>query len=272
MKKLEQKPASRILLYVLLLVVTLGLMFSLKRCRHREAAPERPNDTIRVAMQYAPWSFYYENDSLKGFDYNVLVALGMPFKLYPITNTDEGLAGLRERRYDLVVADLPQTADSARKYIFTEPIYLDRQVLVQRLDSPGAAPAITSPLQLGGRTVTVVEGSPMASRLRNLAREIGDTIIINERESTTTERLVTELALGADSVSLTIANSTLAEAIAREFPGRIDCSVPVSLTQFQSWVLMPEDTALRNAINARLKIIDEMLSPHPHDLRDRQHR
>jgi len=259
MKQLEKKPASRILLYVVLLIVTLGVMFSLKRCRQWEttASEKTSNDTIRVAMQYAPWSFYYENDSLKGRDYEALMALGIPVKIYPVTNPDEGLAGLREHRYDLVVADLPQTAESAREYIFTDPIYLDRQVLVQRVDSAGAAPAITSPLQLGGHTVTVAEGSPMASRLRNLAREIGDTIIINERAATTTERLITELALGADSVSLTVANSTLAEEIAREFPGRIDCSVPISLTQFQSWVLLPEDTALRNAINLKLKKLRE---------------
>lgn len=253
MKQIEKKPTGRILLYVVLLVVVLGIMFSLQRCRRWSSeGAGAGGDTLRVAMQYAPGSFYYENDSLCGRDYDALVSLGIPYRIYPITNPSEGLRGLREGRYDLVIADLPQTADSAREYIFTEPIYLDRQVLVQRVDSAGAAPALTSPLQLAGKTVTVPAGSPMAARLNNLSREIGDTIFINERDATT-ERLLTELALGADSVELTVANSTLAEEIAREFPGRLDYSVPVSLTQFQSWVLMPSDTALRNMLNDRLR-------------------
>lgn len=251
MKQLEKKPTGRILLYLLLLAVALGVMFSLKRCRQwGEGRDVVAGDTLRVAMQYAPGSFYYENDSLRGRDYEALKALGLPYRIYPITNPAEGLSGLRDGRYDLVIADLPQTADSAEEFIFTHPIYLDRQVLVQRVDS-GVAP-ITSPLQLGGRTVVVPENSPMASRLANLAREIGDTIYVDRRHATT-ERLLTELALGLDSVNLTVANSSLAEEIAKEFPGRLNYDVPVSLTQFQSWVLLRSETALRDSINARLR-------------------
>lgn len=252
MKPLEKKPGSRVLLYLLLLIIALGLMFSLRRCRQwGDAGAARPlGDTLRVAMQYAPGSFYVDGDTLAGRDYQALASLGIPYRIYPITNPAEGLTGLRAGRYDLVIADLPQTADSADQYIFTSPIYLDRQVLVQRTDSPGAAPRITSPLQLGGHTVVVPEGSPMVSRLENLSREIGDTILIHRRNAST-ERLLTELALGADSVPLVVANSTLAAEIAREYPA-IDYSVPVSLTQFQSWVLRPDRTALRDTLNRLL--------------------
>lgn len=251
MKKLEKKPTGRILLYVVLLAVALGIMFSLKRCRQWHVSDSiTQSDTLKVAMQYAPGSFYYENDSIKGRDYEALQQLGIPYKIFPITNPGEGLAGLKTGRYDLVIADLPQTSDSARNYIFTEPIYLDRQVLVQRIDSNGKL-EITSPLQLGGKTVVVPEDSPMAARLRNLAHEIGDTIFISERHAST-ERLLTELAIGADSVNLTVANSTLAAEIAREYPD-LNYSVPISLTQFQSWILLPSETALRDSINSRLR-------------------
>lgn len=252
MKQIEKKPVGRILLYVVLLIVALGIMFSLKRCRQWGNSEEAAGDTLRVAIQYAPGSFYYDGDSIRGRDYEALKSLGIPFRIYPITNPAEGLEGLRAGRYNLVIADLPQTADSAGEYIFTDHIYLDRQVLVQRIDSAGAVPAITSPLQLGGKTVAVPEGSPMAARLRNLSREIGDTIYINERNATT-EKLLTELALGVDSVNLVVANSSLAEEIAREFPGRLNYSVAVSLTQFQSWVLLPSETALRDSINKVLR-------------------
>lgn len=251
MKPLEKKPGSRILLYLLLLIFALGIMFGLKRCRQWGYKQPAPGDTLRVAMQYAPGSFFIDGDTLAGRDYEALASLGIPYRIYPITNPAEGLSGLNQGRYDLVVADLPQTADSAKDYIFTEPIYLDRQILVQRIDSPGASPRITSPLQLAGKTVVVPENSPMVSRLQHLANEIGDTIHIVQRQAST-ERLLTEMALGADSVPLAVANSTLAEEIAREYP-QLDYSVPVSLTQFQSWVLRPDQTALRDSLNRLLR-------------------
>lgn len=246
MKQLKTKPVG---LYIGLLVVTLAAMFGLKKCGRGDAGVEpAPSDTMRVAIQYAPGSFYADGDSLAGLDYETLRALQIPFRLFPITNPAEGLRGLKQGRYDLVIADMPQTADSAEEYIFTDPIYFDRQVLVQRTDSISVP--ITSPIELGGKTVVVPQGSPIVARLRNLSREIGDTINIVERPATA-ERLLTELALGADSVPLTVANSMIARRIAAEYPA-LNCSVAVSLNQLQPWILAPADTALRAKLNARL--------------------
>lgn len=252
MKKLEKKPGSRLLLYVLLLVVALGLMLSLRRCRSwGDRGEPAAGDTLRVAMQYAPGSFYLSGDTIAGRDYEALRNLGIPYKIFPITNPAEGLDGLRNGRYDIVVADLPQTPDSTGELIYTSPVYLDRQVLVQRVDTPGAAPALTSTLQLRGQTVVVAEGSPMAARLRNLSHEIGGDINVVERPATS-ERLLLELALGADSVPLVVANAALAAEVAADYP-RLDASVPVSLTQFQPWVLRAADSTLRDTLNLRLR-------------------
>ncbi len=253
MKRIPQKSSGRLLLYVLLLAVTLGIMFSLKHCRRWTDGPlpaSGGGDTLRVAMQLAPGSFYSAGDSLAGTDYEALRALGLPFVITPITNPATGLKGLDEGRYDLVVADLPQTADMDSRYIFTTPVYLDRQVLVQRVDSAGAAPAITSPLQLADMTVVTVKDSPMASRIRNLERETGVRINLLERDATS-ERLLLELALGADSVPLVVVNGEVARALASDFPN-LDCSMPISMTQFQPWILRASDAALRDTLNARL--------------------
>lgn len=250
MKPLRQKPASRVALYLILLLASLGIMFGLKRLRQWNTSdPAGAGDTLRVAIQYAPGSFFISGDTLDGIDYQALRSLNIPFRLYPITDPAEGLHGLRDRRYDLVIADMPRTADSARQYIFTDPIYLDRLVLVQRRDSAGQ-PTITSPLQLGGKTIVVPDGSPIITRLQNLSREIGDTIHIIRRHATA-ERLITELALGADSVPLTVANSLTAQQIAGEYP-HLDYTLNVSLNQLQPWILHPDSHALRDTINRRL--------------------
>lgn len=240
------------LLYLLLLAVTLGIMFSLKNCRHwtDKQPPAATGDTLRVAMQLTPGSFYSDGDSLAGTDYETLRSLGLPFVITPITNPASGLKGLDEGRYDLVVADLPQTADMDSRYIFTTPVYLDRQVLVQRVDSAGAAPTITSPIQLADMTVVTVKDSPMASRIRNLERETGVRVNLVERDATA-ERLLLELALGADSVPMVVVNGEVARALAEDFPN-LDYSMPISMTQFQPWILRASDTTLRDSLNVLL--------------------
>ncbi len=251
MRQFQPKPGRQALLYLILIVIVVAMMFSLRRYRRgRETAVNVGGDTLRVAMQYAPGSFYVEGDSLAGRDYEALKNLDIVYKIFPISNPAEGLKGLYAGRYDLVVADLPQTADSAGKYIFTKPVYLDRQVLVQRTDSIGAVPSITSPLQLAEHTVCVPDGSPMVSRLHNLAREIGGEIRVEERDATS-ERLLIDLALGLDSVNLVVCNSTVAEVIARDYP-LLNYSVAVSLTQFQPWVMRKDDIKLKNMLDSML--------------------
>lgn len=227
-------------------------MFSLKRCQHFNVAADaaRPDDTIRVAIQYAPGSFYMQGDTLGGVDYEALQSLGLPYRLYPITNPSEGLNGLNEGRYDLVIADLPMIADSTSNYIFTDPVYVDRQVLVQRVDS-GATPFIQSVVDLKDDTICVAENSPMAARLANLAEEIGASICISERPETS-EKLLIELAGGYSGVNYAVVNESVAREMAADYPN-LDYSVAVSLNQFQPWVLRKSDTALRDTINARLR-------------------
>lgn len=252
MKHLKAKPRSQVLLYLLLVVAVIGLMLSLRKCRKGLDMPvDQGGDTLRVAMQYAPGSFFMDGDTLAGRDYEALKKLDIPYKIFPITNPAEGLKGLREHQYDLVIADLPQTADSASEYIFTEPVYLDRQVLVQRVDSIDSVPPISSPLQLVGKTICVPQGSPMVSRLQNLEREIGGNINLIQRDATS-ERLLIELALGADSVNLVVCNASIAEELARDYP-QLNFSVPVSLTQFQPWILRKDEISLKNLIDSKLK-------------------
>lgn len=249
MKQLPKKSSNHILLLAALLMVVLLLMFSLKRCKSSEAPEEETvaSDTLRVAMQYAPGSFYYAGDSLTGVDYEALKSLQLPYKIYPITDPQQGLRGLDDGIYDVVVGDLPQTSELNGQYITTDPIYRDKQVLVQR----AGVDSITSRLQLAGQTVVVPKDSPMASLIRNTEREIGADINIVERDATS-ERLLMELSLGVDSVPLVVVNKSVAEDMARDFPN-LTFSVPLSLTQFQPWVLRADRPDLRDLINRHLK-------------------
>lgn len=238
----QPKSAGRVAMYLLLAVATVVMMWAMKTRRNGERQPVVAPDTIRVAMQYAPGTFFMQGDTLCGSDYEALVALGIPYKLYPITSADEGLKGLREGRYDVVAAELPQTDDPAfaDEFAFTEPIYIDRQVLVQRGDT------VTSLLELDGRTVYVSRNSPMVSRIGNIERETGLDIRLVELPLSS-EQILTLMATGCDSICYAVTNSTMAREMQRLHPS-LDCSVDISLSQFQPWVTRRGDTALRDKL------------------------
>ena len=55
---------------------------------------------------------------------------------------------------------------------------------------------IKNQLDLAGRTLHVVKGSPSILRIRNLGNEIGDTIYTNEVEKYGSEQLIAMVAHG----------------------------------------------------------------------------
>lgn len=249
MERLQKKGGSRIALYMILLVVAVGAMVSLRVCRQSAPSVDSGGDSIRVALQYSPVSFFMDGDTLGGFDYTLLRMTGLPVKIIPVADPAEGLAGLDAGRYDMVVADLPQSVADSGRYAFTVPAYLDRQVLVQLTDSLGAAPRITSVLQLDGDTVYVTEGSPMADRLANIARETGSDIHVVE-VPTTSEKLVISRVLGEIDGPVVV-NEYVARSLAADYP-RLDCSLQISFSQFQPWVVRASDTELLQTVDSRL--------------------
>ena len=114
---------------------------------------------------------------------------------HPFTRLETALEGLETGRYQLVVSDIPATAEMKDRYLFVRPVGIDRQVLVQRRDSSGNID-IHNQFDLAKRQVTVPAGSPFISRLHNLSREIGDTIYITEDPEYSSEQLIVLTALG----------------------------------------------------------------------------
>mgnify|MGYP000674131661 CR=1 FL=1 len=82
-------------------------------------------------------------------------------------------------------------------YLFTEPIVLNKQVLVQRTAEAnnGQAP-IRNQLDLAQKTLYIPKDSPALLRLQNLGHEIGDTIYVVEDELYSTEQLMIMVAKG----------------------------------------------------------------------------
>ena len=173
-------------IYLSLLVGAIGAMIALKNCSHEviSSPVTSSGDTLDVAIEYSPLSLYMYNDTLGGFNRDLLLLIEKyshrPIKLHPIVNLQKSLGMLEEGNYDIVAAQLPSTKEFKDKYLFTDSIYIDRQILVQKLDSTKVA--VKSQLDIAGKTLHVVAGSPVISRIENLSRELGDTINIIKEE------------------------------------------------------------------------------------------
>lgn len=238
-----------------LLLIAVGAMWMLKVCSHphgdgmRGDAPSG-GDTIDVAIEYSPLTFYQLGDTIGGFDYDMMRVIGreggIKFKFHPVSAIATALDGLRDGRYDIVVADAPSTAEMTDEFRFTEPAFLDRQVLVQRNDS---ASVIGTALDLAGKRVWVPACSPAATRLANLAAEIGDSIRIMTDSLYGSEQLVILTATG--EIDRAVVNERIARAMAADYPD-LDISTGISFTQFQPWIMRRGDSVLAARIDTLL--------------------
>lgn len=238
-------------LYIVLLIVVLGSMWLLRICRHSSGSDVTDtSDTVDVAIQYAPLSFYQVGDTLGGFNYDLLRAIGsqggIRFKFHPVVNVNDALDGLDDGVYDMVVADIPATLSLAEGYSLSEPVYLDRLILVQRRDTVGM---VSNVMDLRGKEVHLPAGSTAAERLRHLSEEIGDTIIVHTDSVYGPEQLFLMVATG--DLPMAVINERTARSMAADYPG-VDISTVVSFNQFQSWLLRGNDTILRQRLDTLL--------------------
>lgn len=209
-------------------------------------------DTINIAIDYSPMSLYRYGDTLGGFNYTMMKEMaemyGDKIKFYPVASINEALADLDNGKYDIVVSDLPVTAVQKEKYRFTEPVYLDKQVLISRDTT------LRTALDLAGKPVWVVAGSPAEERMENLSREIGDTILLHKDAEHNAEQLFMLTATG--DVKAAVINEDIATKLAREHP-EVQITTPVSFNQFESWVVNKDRKALADTLDARIKRFKE---------------
>ena len=241
------------LLVAALAVLSVGIIVTVI---HFKASDTRPgyeyergsNDTINVAIAYSPMSMYRYGDTLSGFNYEMLREMsamyGDKVKYYPVASVSESLDRLCEGEYDVLIADIPVTASLRERVRFSVPVYIDRMVLVSRDSS------VTSPMELAGRQVWVVEGSPAAERVENLSREIGDSISIHDSHKYSAEQLVMLVAAG--DIPMAVVNEEVAHRLHDRYSG-LHVSTHVSFSQFQSWIFNKEDSIVADTLDAQIQ-------------------
>lgn len=245
-------------IYIILLAVIILLMAVLHRCSGRGTATTGPGtegDTLRIAIEYSPLSCYTYDDTLGGFCYDaarLIVLRGhRNVRFYPLVQLEDALSGLNNGRYDMLIAQFPVTKESREQYLFTDELYLDRQVLVQRTDTAGTL-SVQSQLDLAGRTLWVVKGSPMRDRIESLAREIGDSINVAEDADYGPEQLFVRVAAG--EIDFAVINESTARQLAAQYPS-VNVDTGISFTQFQSMIIRKDNQELCDSVNSWLRAV-----------------
>lgn len=225
----------------------------------RDYAEICSDSVIRVATEYTASGFHVTQDSIAGFHYELVKAFANDNKLkaemVPVMSFEDRIHGLLTGKYDLVATGIPTTTELKDQVRLTVPILLNRQILIQRkAETTDDTVFIQNRLQLAGRTLHVVKGSPATLRIQNLSDEIADTIYICEIEKYGQEQLIAMVAHG--DIDYAVCDESIARHLCDSFP-QIDTHMAISFTQLYAWAVNPKATALADTLNQWLKTFKE---------------
>lgn len=194
----------------------------------------------------------FEFELLKGFcDANHL-----KLEMLVNDNTDSCFWMLESGKVDVIATGMGLTKELKRKYFVTDPIFLQKSVLVQRMPSGWGAMStenevenqlLRSPYDLAGRTVHVTRRSHAVKMLDYLSEVIGDTVYVKECDTLNSIELIHAVHDGL--IDYTIADEYIANIATTNLSG-LDTKLAVSLEHPIGWVVRQErDSSLVNAIN-----------------------
>jgi len=209
---------------------------------------------LRAVTEYNSISFHASGDTVSGLHYELFQAFahakGLKAEFTPEMSEEIRMKGLQNGTYDLLANNVLIDSERKDSILFTQPILLGRQILVQRKPQhENDSTYVSSLLQLAQKTIHVVKESPSILRIGNLSDEIGDTIYIQEIEKYGQEQLVAMVANG--DIDYTICDESIALTAVHDMP-QLDIRTAISFTQFYSWGVNVANSILLDSLNAWL--------------------
>ncbi len=256
------KPKRLLVAYATLLLIVIMLMISLgRRVRtERKVAPRdypeiQAEGILRIVTEYNQSGYYISGDTSLGFQYELCQAISQLSGLEIQSHLEMSLAKSFERlsnnECDIIAMNIPITSEMRENYLFTDPIVLDKQVLVQRTaEANGGQAPIRNQLDLAQKTLYIPKDSPALLRLRNLQDEIGDTIYVIEDELYSSEQLMIMVAKG--DIDYAVCDQRIAKRTQEKLP-RLDIRTDISFTQLQSWAIRETSPILLDSLNSWLR-------------------
>ena len=240
-----------LILYAFLLIVAVVTMVQLWRLNQRpqEIGPRdypeiKEEGILRMITEYNQSGYFVSGDTVQGFQYELSQAIAKLSGLEVQTHLEMSLAKsfeeLSDNKCDVIARNIPITSEMRENYLFTEPIVLNKQVLVQRTAEAnnGQAP-IRNQLDLAQKTLYIPKDSPALLRLQNLGHEIGDTIYVVEGD-----------------IDYAVCDQQIARMTQKKLP-EVDILTDVSFTQLQSWAVRKDSPVLLDSLNSWLQQIKD---------------
>lgn len=253
---------KKLIKYLLIgIIATLVATYLLPKKRTEQPIMPRDYDAInqsgviRATTEYNAISYFVEGDTVSGLHYELLHAFakehGLEVELMPEMSFEKRIQGLADGTFDLIAHGIQNTVEQKENLLLTAPILRNRQVLIQREPaSIDDSSYIKSHLELAGKTLHIVKGSPSILRIRNLSNEIGDTIYIKEVENYGPEQLLSLVAHG--DIDYAVCDESVARTLIDSLP-QIDMHTAISFSQFYSWGVNKQSPALLDSLNNWLR-------------------
>jgi len=148
----------------------LGLAFAL--CLFAAGAQARSFDEIKkegkiiiaTEGQFSPFN-YFQGSKLSGFEVEIADAMAAKMGVkteWKALSFDALLAGLRQDRWDMVIASHGITEERAKAVTFTEPHYCSGGVIIAK------DPAIRAAKDLAGKTISVQTGTTYLDNVKKV--------------------------------------------------------------------------------------------------------
>ena len=210
--------------------------------------------TLRAVTAYNAVSLHINEDTLSGFDYELLNTFakdkGLELEITPEASFEKRLEGIAEGKYDVMAATTAVTSHLRDSFNFTHTILLSKQILVQRKREKGNDSLfIKNQLDLAHKTIHVVKESPALLRIHHLINEIADTIYTKEISRYGSEQLLAMVSAG--DIDYAVCDENIARASIADYPN-LDIHTDISFTQFYSWGLNKQSPNLLDTLNCWL--------------------
>ncbi|MFA6832312.1 MAG: transporter substrate-binding domain-containing protein [Bacteroidaceae bacterium] len=274
---LQQKKSIRIFILVLLAIVCAWIIvdgiqkhrerlhLEAKEWRNSRLMPRTwteilAHDTLRAVCSYNHTDFFVSGDTIRGLQYEMIQAFAKEYHLVvvitPEMNLDKQIQDLLKGKYDLIISPIAVTEQTNDSLLLSVPLIKMRQLLIQRKRNMAATqqdielgkepPYIKNLYQLGGRHISVTNDSTIISRIKHLAKEIGENIHIDIIENYGAEQLMQMVA--HKEIDYTVAPENIAMAVIDSLP-QLDSDKAISFTQMYSWGIPKRDSLLLDVVN-----------------------
>ena len=220
------------------------------------------NGVLRAVTNCEIINYNTENPTPSGFEYELLSDFckdnGLELEMIVNENLDSCFMLLDSCKVDVVAVGVGSNKDMKRRFLLTNPILMQRSVLVQRLPKDWNKMStanevenqlLRSSVDLAGKTIHLPQGSHEVKLLEHLSDQIGDTIYIVECDSLNSVDLVKAVSSG--QIDYTVVEEYVARMASIGLKG-LDTKLNVSVEQPLGWAIYNHDgdSSLLYALNS----------------------